>query len=441
MLKIKKGLIPLLAFFYLTAVGFFAWGAFSVKYDIFPWKQLVAIYEDVIGYFTFEDGPEKTAKEKVVLHHQESKSKFDFGGLKIRDTEFQDNGYLLISGFNKSHNQVVVELFSLAQNKVLHTWVPPVREILDRTPQFTKGSNTLKTYKVMHPLLLKDGSIVFTSGLGPMVRMDSCGNIMWVLAHRFHHSIEQDHLGNIVACSIIVGGDPGTVLQSRDDGVAVVSLAGELLAEYSITKALLNNGYRGLIYGVGRYEHDRLHLNDAQPVHRDTKDARTGDILLSIRHLSAVALFEPKSGLIKWLKVGPWLNQHDINVLADDTYSIFGNDIVRDVKGKGSHLVEAGKSEIYIYDALTDTVSQPYSAVMARENIQSKTQGRSRVLSNGDVYIEQTDSVRMLRISQDNVRWEYVNAVTENTVGALHWSRYLTSDDIDLHWLENKTCN
>ena len=441
MLKVKKGLVPLLALLYLIAIVFFAWGALSVKYEVFPWKHLMAIYEEVNAYLRFEDGPEKTTKEKVVFHHQESKSKFDFGGLKVRDKEFQDDGYLLISGFNKKHNQVVVELFSLAEDRVIHTWVPPVSEILEQTPQFNKGSNTLKTYKVMHPLLLKDGGLVFTSGLGPMVRIDSCGKITWVLAHRFHHSIEQDHQGNIVVCSIIAGGNPGTVLPSRDDGVAIVSLDGELLVEYSITNALLKNGYRGLIYGVGRYEQDRLHLNDAQPVLRDTRDAQTGDILLSIRHLSAVALLEPKNGVIRWLKVGPWLNQHDINVLADDTYSIFGNDIVRDVEGKGSHLVEAGKSDIYFYDAMTDTVSRPYSTVMAREKIESKTQGRSRVLSNGDVYIEQTDSVRMLRISHDKVRWEYVNAVTEHTVGALHWSRYLAFDEVDLHWLENKTCN
>jgi len=228
---------------------------------------------------------------------------------------------------------------------------------------------------------------------------------------------------------------------SRDDGVAIVSLDGEIIKEYSITKYFLENGHRGLIYGVGRFEKDRLHLNDAQPILRETRDARVGDILLSIRHLSSVALLEPHTGLIKWLKTGPWLNQHDINQLADDRYSIFGNDIVRDVEGKGSHLVEAGKSDIYIYDPVTDTVTQPYSSVMSSEEIVSKTQGRSKILDNGDVYIEQTDAVRILRISRDRIRWEYVNDVSEDTVGAIHWSRYIANDEVDLNWLENLTCN
>ena len=78
---------------------------------------------------------------------------------------------------------------------------------------------------------------------------------------------------------------------------------------------------------------------------------------------------------------------------------------------------------------------------MTKEEIASKTQGRSKVLPNGDVYIEQTDKVRILRISKDKVRWEYVNAVSEDTVGALHWSRYMSSNEIDLERLESLTCN
>jgi hypothetical protein len=441
MFKPKKGLIAILALLYIIATSFFIWGLAVGKSEIFPWKQLAPLYDEIHAYFTFQEAPKKSPKEKVMLHHQESRSKYNFGGLRVRDKEFHDEGYLLISGFNKKQNQVIVELFSIADNKVIYTWVPPVSDILERTPNFNKGSNTLKTYRAQHPLLLEDGGLVFTSGVGPMVRINACGDIVWVLEHRFHHSIELDHSGNLVTCSIIGGGGSGTVLPSRDDGVAIVSPEGEIINEYSITKLLLNNSYRGLIYGVGRFEKDRIHLNDAQPILRNTKDARIGDILLSIRHLSSVVLLEPHSGLIKWLKTGPWLNQHDINLLSDGQYSIFGNDIVRGVEGTGSQLVEEGKSDIYIYDPIADIVSQPYSSLMTKEEIASKTQGRSKILSNGDVYIEQTDTVRILRISKEKVRWEYVNAVSEGTVGALHWSRYISSNEIDLNRLENITCN
>ncbi len=440
MAKIKSGLISLLALIYFVALTFFIWGAAAGKHKIFPWQHMEGLWNEVHAYLTFKEGPKKSTTEKIKLHHQEYKTKCTISGLHLRDEQFQDDGYLLISAFRKTHNQVIVELLSLADNRVLHTWIPPVSDILDQTPNFTTGPNTEKGYRAMHPLLLEDGSLIFTSGAGPMVRLDACNNIVWVLEHRFHHSIELNHEGNIVTCSKLDGDGPNTVLPIRDDGVAVISPDGEILEEFSITNHLLENGYGWLIYGIGQFEKDRIHLNDAQPILVDNKEAKIGDLLLSSRHLSTVALLDPQSGSIKWLKAGPWLNQHDINQLSDGRYSIFGNDIVRGYEKTGNRFVHKERSEIYIYDPQTDTVTKPYSDLMAKEGIKSKTQGRSKILANGDLYIEQTDLSRILRLSTDQIRWEYVNAVSESTTGALHWTRYIGGDEINLSWLEGQTC-
>ena len=440
MSKFKSGLISLLALVYFVAVIFFIWGAAAGKHEIFPWKHIEVLWNEVHAYLTFKEGPKKSTKEKIQLHHQEYRTKYSISGLHLRDEQFQDDGYLLISAFRKEYQQVIVELLSLKDNRVLHTWMPPVAEILEQTPDFTTGPNMLKSYRSMHPLLLDDGGLIFHSGAGPMVRIDACSNIVWVLNHRFHHSIERNHEGNIVTCSKIDGDGPNTPLPIVDGAIAIVSPDGEIISEYSITKLLLDHGYDWLIYGVGQFEKDRIHLNDAQPILKDNKDAKVGDILISSRHLSTVALLDPHSGSIKWLKTGPWLNQHDINQLPDGSYSIFGNDIVRGYGKKGNRFVHEQRSEIYIYDPQTDTVTKPYSKLMAKEEIMSKTQGRSKVLANGDLYIEQTDLQRILRISTDQVRWEYVNAVSEHTTGALHWTRYISGDEINLSWLEDVTC-
>ena len=399
------------------------------------------LWNEVHAYLTFKDGPKKSATEKIQLHHQEYGTKYTISGLHLRDEQFEDDGYLLISAFSKKYKQVIVELLSLKDNRVLHRWVPPVAEILEQTPNFTTGPNTLKGYRSMHPLLLDDGGLIFHSGAGPMVRIDACNSIVWVLNHRFHHSIELNHEGNIVACSKIDGDGPNTALPIRDDAIAIISPDGEVIVEYSITKLLLDHGYEWLIYGIGQFEKNRIHLNDAHPILTDNKDAKVGDVLISSRHLSTVALLDPQSGSIKWLKTGPWLNQHDINQLPDGSYSIFGNDIVRGYNKTGNRYVYNGRSEIYIYDPHADSVGKPYSSLMEKERIKSPTQGRSKILPNGDLYIEQTDYSRILRLSTDEVRWEYVNAVSENTVGALHWTRYISGEEIDLSWLENISCN
>jgi hypothetical protein len=440
MFKEKKEIIRLFALLYLVASAFFLWGIAAGHHKIFPGKHLLPLYDNFYAYLNFKDGPKKALKARVRLHHQERLTKYNFSGFKLRDPDFRDTGYLLISKYSKRHRQVIVELFSIAQGSVVHTWVPPLSEIFKRSPQFRGGSNTRISYRAQHPLLLKDGNIIFTSGEGPMVRMNACGELVWVINRHFHHSIELNHEGNIVAPIVIRRQGAKTVLPITDDGIAIVSLDGQILNEYSITDILLQNGYRVLIYGIGKFEKDRIHLNDAQPILRDLGAANIGDISFSSRHLSTVALFKPSSGEIAWLKTGPWLNQHDINQLDDGRYSIFGNDVVRPKKGRDL-LVEKGKSEIYVFDPEKDIVTRPYSDMMTKERIATEWSGRSKILANGDVYIEESDYSRLLRISPNGVRWEYVNSQSPRTVGAVHWSRYIESDELDLSWQENSICN
>lgn len=435
----KKEIIRTAATVYLVALAFFIWGIAAGHYKMFPWNVLHAAYTDLNGYLTFTDGPEKTLTDKIVLDPQESKTRYDFSGFKLRDPDFQDTGYLLISRYSKKHRQVIVELFSISEKRVLHTWIPPLTEIFAQSPEFRNGENTRERYRAQHPLLLKDGSIVFTSGEGPMVRVDACGHLVWIINRHFHHSIELDHLGNIVSPIVMKRANSETVLPVRDDGFAIVSLNGKIIEEYSITTILLKNGYRGLLYGVGKFEIDRIHLNDAQPIVRNSGSASIGDIALSSRHLSAVALFQPSTGKIAWLKTGPWLNQHDINQLEDGRFSIFGNDIIRRENGYPIW-AEKGKSEVYLYNPLNNEITRPYSDQIAKIRMATPTSGRSKVLSNGDVYIEESDYSRLLRISQQEVRWEYVNSLTPETVGAVHWSRYLSGNEIDLTWKENIVC-
>lgn len=439
MFKGKKEIIRISALLYLVALTFFLWGITTTHFEIFPYKQLHAVYTDLKVYLTSKNGPNKSATDKIFLDHQERRTKYDFSGFRMRDPSFHDTGYLLISRYSKKHSQVIVELFSVAESRVLYTWVPPLTEIFKRSPNFSGGANTRKSYRAQHPLLLEDGGLIFTSGEGPMVRINACGGVVWVINRQFHHSIEVDHLGNIVSPIVIEGQNSKTVLPIRDDGFAVVSSDGQIIDEYSITDILLKNGYRGLIYGVGKFEKDRIHLNDAQPVLRDFKGANIGDIALSCRHLSTVALFRPQSSKIVWLKTGPWLSQHDINLLEGGRYSIFGNDIVRQEK-KQDLFVEKGKSDVYVFNPFNNNVTRPYSSMMVREQIATETSGRSKILANDDVYIEESDYSRLIRISQNTVRWEYVNSLSSDTVGAVHWSRYIPGNELDLTWKENLIC-
>jgi len=431
------------AILYIVAIIFFFWGLVAGKNGLFPWKQIAPIYKELHTILTFKDGPPKSVGDKILLDRLERRMSYSAPGFFLYDQDFTDNGYLLLSRYSKPLGSSTVELFSIAEQKVIHEWPLPREEIEERAAgmNFAIGNPLGKSvFRALHPLLLDDGGLVFNAGLpSPLIRIDACGKLVWMIKRNFHHSNELDHNGNIVSPIVLKGKGP-TVLPIRDDGYAVVSPEGEILEERSVSTMLLENGYRGLLYGVGNFMRDRIHLNDAQPVMFNTDDAEVGDVLLSSRHLSMVALYKPGSGKIKWLQVGPWLNQHDINQLEDGTYSIFGNDVVN-WEGKRPKLIENTKSDVYIFDPRNGVVTHPYSDVMAANKISTPSSGRARVLENGDVYVEATDRGKLYRISKDRVRWEFVNSASAKTVGLFSWSRYINGDEIDLKWKDGLECD
>ena len=431
------------AILYLISLFFFSWGLAAARYEIFPWNIIQSTYVEVHNFLYFSEGDDRGLRDRLILDHQERRSFFDYQGFQIRDSDFKDDGYLLIAHYSKSYKQTIVTLFSLSENKVLHEWVPNLDELFELTPKTRDPNNPEMTYRCRNPLLLPDGDIITTggAGLGSLVRLDPCGHPRWAIDRHFHHSIELDAEGRIVAC-IWVDSPNEPTIPRNEDGYAIVSLDGEILEERSIATIMMNDEYRTLLFGIGEYEKDRLHLNDAQPIHQDNGLAKAGDIALSMRNISTVGLYRPSTRKMLWTKTGPWLNQHDINILEDGRYSVFGNDAIRNSTFEtwNSIIADSTQADIYIYNPETDEITKPYAEITRKIGLRTDTQGRCRILSNGDVFIEETNRCRMLRVSPDKVRWEYISSVTEETNGVLHWSRYLPANEVDLSWLKKIDC-
>ena len=190
-----------------------------------------------------------------------------------------------------------------------------------------------------------------------------------MITKHFHHSIELSHEHNLI---VPINNTPP--LQRfpdplEDHGFAVVSLDGRIKKVFSIATILLENEYRGLFLGVGSFEEDRIHLNDAQPIHQNHGSAMVGDIALSMRTLSTVMLYRPTTNKIIWLKTGPWLNQHDVNMLPDGSFSVFGNDVIF-----GESLQYPDRfSQVYIYNPEKDSIQTPYTEGIRKAKMRSDT--------------------------------------------------------------------
>ena len=90
----------------------------------------------------------------------------------------------------------------------------------------------------------------------------------------------------------------------------------------------------------------------------------------------------------------------------------------------------SGHSEIYVITPGNGEVETPYTNILAQERVGTPTQGLAQILTNGDVFIEETEYGRMLRVSQSGLVWSYYNSDGKIS-GVLNWSRYIPKEYLE----------
>ncbi len=391
----------------------------------------------------FEKGIEFEDGKIVQKNTQIIESKND-GNFTQIDKDFSDDGILLISAYSKEHSINIVYLYDIRENRKLWQWIPEPKDIVEATHSLKIAEkngqllpiNTRTLFRSQHPYLLADGSIILSSGDGPLARINACGKLVWTIDRQFHHSIEG--FGENLIAPLVSKNNENDIIGKyfRDDGYAIVTKDGKIIEEKSIIDILRRGGYEGLLFGQSIRD-DRVHLNDAEPILSSDNYVKAGDIMFSARHLSTVFLYRPSEDKIIWLKTGPWLSQHDIDYLGNGRFSIFGNDL----DAAGGDFVGRKNSDIYVYDMSDNSISKPYEAVFRDNKFLIVSGGVQRILSNGDGFFECTNRGELFRVSSKKVRWKYVHRISDSEIGALHWSRYFNRNEIRLDWIKSVKCD
>jgi len=351
-------------------------------------------------------------------------------GFVIKDN-YENDGYFLISAFDNKFKENSIFLYSLLDQELIKKWSPNVKLLNNlMSNNYKKTPEDLPmNFRSQHPLLLSDGGIIVNSGDGILVKLNKESEIEWFIERKFHHSIENGLDSRTVLTNIVM--DEPLRLKTghkfsefRNDGYAIVSLDGNILEERSIAQILYDNEYYGLLFGQ-KWEYDKIHLNDAEFITKTDAFVKRGDIMISARNISTVFLYRPSSNKIIWLRSGPFLNQHDINYLDNGIFSIFGNDNVRGKK-INSRLVQK-YSGIYFYDMSKDKIIKKILLNKSKTSIDA--QGRSRVLNDGKIFID--DGVQAMILSESgDVLLSYSHKQGNKIVGAMHWSRYYKKNEI-----------
>jgi len=373
-------------------------------------------------------------------------------------TPNSEESYLLLSRYDGDLKEGVVELVDLRTFKILHTWNPDINafnDLVEQTNEFkylSRDQNNSR-HLILHPHLIRDGGLLIKRD-SPLRKINACSDLVFQNTNdKFHHSIETDSQGNIWIPSTIypqslpirkVGRDISAEGGYADDAIAKLSPNGEILFEKSVSQIFIDNGLEYLLFSVGDgvFETDPIHLNDIQPVNFNGEFWKQGDIFLSLRSQSMVLLYRPSTNEIIWKGTGLFFHQHDVDILDEHRISIFNNNSKDFVDGD----IVDGHNEVVIYNFRTDEYVSYLKESLANNDVRTITQGRSEILTNGDLFIEETNYGRTLYFNADgSLRWTHVNRAEDGNVYRVGWSRILyTKEDIQTvnNFLNNKgTCN
>jgi len=375
-------------------------------------------------------------------------------------TSNSEESYLLLSRYDGDLQEGVVELVDLTNFEILHTWNPDIdafNNLVEQVNEFKYLERDIynKRSRLVHPKLTSDGGLLFNDDT-PLRKIDACSNLIFQNTYdRFHHSIETDIDGNIWVPSRIypqtlpvekVGRDIREEGGFDDDAISKVSSDGDILFEKSVSQIFIDNGMESRLSMVGtshEFQLDPIHINDIQPVNFDSKYWKKGDVFISLGHQSMVILFRPSTEEILWKHEKNIFHQHDVNIINEEEISIFNNNKKYFYLNKD---IVDGHNEVLIYNFETQQVSSYLQKSLVREDVRTPSQGRGEILSNGDLFVEETDYARTLYFNSDgSLRWTHVNRANNENVYGVGWSRILYTEE-DIHTVNNfltnkRTCN
>ena len=357
------------------------------------------------------------------------------------DIKQYKNHHLLTSSF-QSDDEYSIQLVNIENGKTIKKWIAN----LDRITELTKiGKNSLTKWQsvnvLRHPIMTKDSSIIAETGYS-LVKLDKSSNIEWVKSNYISdHSIEFDHEENIWIsgrrfASKLKGffiDDIDEDLKSifRDDLIMKIDPKnGDVFFEKSVIQILKDNNLYDLVAGNYEYANSRIdpiHLNDVQPALIDGDFWKKGDLLLSSRHLSTVFLYRPSENKVLWYKKGPWLNQHDPDFLGKNKISVFGNQVYEFSPNLVDNIIyQPNKfNSIFVYNFENDSITEPFKKFLESEKIKTYTSGRSEILPNGDLFIEDTNSGRVFIGDSIKKKVSFSRRLNEDIIFQLHWSRII----------------
>lgn len=339
----------------------------------------------------------------------------------------EPSGYLLISRYDGTDKRQRIELVALPAMHTVYRWTPDAAELLKdvtRISRFAETTNWSNSrFREYHPWIEGNGDLIIKDYDSPLFRITPCGKRVWTLQDgNFHHSTEADADGDLWIPGVAERPTLAGVNEKfREDMIDKISPSGKLLFSRSLPQILIRHGYSNWLFTLP--SDDPTHLNDIQPVLDDGPYWKKGDLFLSMRNISTVMLYRPSTDEILWIKRGPWIAQHDVDILDDHRISIYDNDVEERAPRKPYF---AGTSQVVVYDFATQQISLPLYDQMKRYKFRTWVEGLFAELPDGSMLVEDPTDARLVIFRRDGrIAAQYVNRAQDGALYQLAWSCYI----------------
>jgi hypothetical protein len=252
-------------------------------------------------------------------------------------------------------------------------------------------------------LLLPGGELLAIFDNLGMIKLDRDSRLLWANPCRCHHDLDVAPDGRIYTVAnraeVVPRLHPYEPVLL--DFLVVLDANGKVEREVPLLEAFEKSFYvpalrRGPPFG------DVFHTNTVTWLdgrHEAVLPAfRRGNVLLSLRELSTIAVLDPERQEIVWAASDQWLKQHEPVLVPEGRMLIFDN------KGGAE-----GRSRVLEFDPRTRAVSWSYAG-SAQEPFDSATGGSVQRLPNGNTLITESDGGRALEVTAaGEIVWEYYN--------------------------------
>lgn len=413
----------MIMFVFSLCLLMFSYGFISYRNHIFPYHFISKAYQGAKSFMPKNRGYNKWFY--VETKHSEVIPTYD------REKVFAGNS--LVTGLG-SGDKMIARVIDM-DGHVIHEWNVGWFDVWENTdhliyaeiPKANPGTH------IHGAIVLDDGGIIYNYEHLGLVRLNACGDVVWRLPYRTHHSIYKDKNDILWISGRIlhnytgepeeknhVAGYPLLMLPMYEESVLKVSLEGEILEEILLFDLLLENDLQSLLYMSSVANNkasvigDIMHLNDVEPfpIGMEPGVFGPGDIMISLRNSNSIIIFNEKSRKVKQLSIGGFFRQHDPDFVDGNTISIFDNNNIGPFGGP-QH------SRILIKSFNPDSTYIHYTGSQD-ESFFTDVMGKHQWLPNGNMLITEGAAGRAFEIdSTGKIVWEYVNLAGESHAGII----------------------